>query len=433
MVKQTLTLLLFSLALFSCYKDNDKLVIQGELSNLMTPYIIASSRVSDTIRVDTIFADVNGRFSYTQNVDTATMFTFYFNDFTSSTIIFSEKGVKKIQIKGDATLSDLIEVKGGEINENLSAFKKENETLLKQRSLLLSRKEYDLDNSINSASIISEKDQSALINSLNHELAQKVEEFILSNPDKLSSVILINDFFKNNENPETLNRVLEYLEGDALKCPLTMKLKSHNKKLMLSAEGSQMPYFKLKDNKDKILESSDFGDKYLLISFLSSNGDSSEENIRILRDEYDSLKSKNIEFLSIYIDSDTLPIINRKVDSIPWKMVVDNKSWGSDMVDTYNVHYLPFNILIDKDGKIVSRDIPVSDVRNMVVFKFNFHRLAYFSAVKDIATGEIVGCNISQHLQMNIVLDTLKNLKVNVCSLENILMLIWINNLQLVI
>lgn len=366
MVKQTLTLLLFSLALFSCHKDNDKLVIQGELSNLMTPYIIASSRVSDTIRVDTIFVDEKGKFSYTLDVDTATMFTFYFNDFTSSTIIFSDKGVNRIQIKGDATLSDLIEVKGGEINENLTTFKKENETLLKQRSLLISKKEYDIDNTLNSASVISEKDHSALINSLNHELAQKVEEYILSNPDKISSVILINDFFKNNENPETLNRVLNYLEGDALTSPLTLKLKNHNQKLMLSAEGSQMPYFKLIDSKKKTLESSDFEDKYLLISFLSSNGDRSEENVKILRDEYDSLNSKDIELLSIYIDSDSLPIIKKGMDTIPWKMVVEDKSWGSDIVDAYNVHYLPFNILIDREGKIVTRDIPVSDVRNMV-------------------------------------------------------------------
>ena len=49
------------------------------------------------------------------------------------------------------------------------------------------------------------------------------------------------------------------------------------------------------------------------------------------------------------------------------------------------------------------------------------HQLAYFSAVKDIATGEIVGWNTARHLQMNIVLDTLESLKKNVRSLKNIL------------
>jgi len=39
------------------------------------------------------------------------------------------------------------------------------------------------------------------------------------------------------------------------------------------------------------------------------------------------------------------------------------------------------------------------------------HRLAYLSAVKDIASGEIVAWNLSRRLEMEIVLDTIKNLK----------------------
>ena len=107
MAKSILSFLLFSLLLFSCKKNDDKLVIQGELLNLTTPYIIASSRVSDTIRVDTILVDKNGRFSYVQKVDTNTIFIFYFNDFNSSTIVFTDKGIKKIKMKGDASLSML--------------------------------------------------------------------------------------------------------------------------------------------------------------------------------------------------------------------------------------------------------------------------------------------------------------------------------------
>lgn len=369
MAKSILSLLLFSLLLFSCQKDDNRLVIEGELSNLTSPYVIASSRVLDSIRVDTILVDKNGRFSYVQNVDTSTIFIFYFNDFNSSTIVFSDKGMNKIKMRGDAKLSDLIEIKGGQINDNLTTFKKENETLLKQRTVLMKKINYENDSLSNSATVIFEKEETANLNSLNHQLSQKVEDFILSNRDKISSVILINEFFKNNENPETLNRVLEYLEGDALNFPLTFKLKNYSQKLMLSAEGSQMPYFKVKVDKDEYLEPTNFKNKYLLISFLSSNGDESRENIEILKDVYSSLDTFDVQFLSIYIDSDSLPIRSLPSDSIPWKIVVEDKSWGSDIIDAYNINYLPFNVLIDPEGKIVSRDIPVSDVRNLIKTK----------------------------------------------------------------
>ncbi len=365
-MKSYLSLLIFSLILFSCNKEDNRLIIEGEISNLTTPYIIASFSISDTISVDTISVDNKGRFSYIQHVDTPTMITFYFNDFNSSTIVFSEKGINKIKMKGDAILSDLIEVKGGDINENLTIFKQENESLLKQRSLLMSKTNYEVDSLINSDNVISEKERIAQLNSINHELAQKVENFILSHPDKVSSVILINDFFKNNENPKSLTRVLDYLKGDALNSPLTVRLKKHNQKLNLSVEGAYMPYFQLIDTKKKTIKSTDFKDKYLLISFLSSDGDKSKENLKALKQEYKLLDKDSIEFLTIYIDSDTLPIKNHVKDSIPWKIVVEDRSWGSDVVDNFNVHYIPFNILINPKGEIITRDIPVSEVKNSI-------------------------------------------------------------------
>lgn len=42
------------------------------------------------------------------------------------------------------------------------------------------------------------------------------------------------------------------------------------------------------------------------------------------------------------------------------------------------------------------------------------HRLAYLSAVKDFANGEVVAWNLTRHLAMDIVIDTVLNLKNNV-------------------
>jgi putative transposase len=51
------------------------------------------------------------------------------------------------------------------------------------------------------------------------------------------------------------------------------------------------------------------------------------------------------------------------------------------------------------------------------------HRLAYLSAVKDFASGEIVSFEVSPHLEMDIVLNTVRNMKSNptIFSLQNIL------------
>lgn len=51
------------------------------------------------------------------------------------------------------------------------------------------------------------------------------------------------------------------------------------------------------------------------------------------------------------------------------------------------------------------------------------HRLAYLSAVKDFASGEIVAWEMSQHLEMDIVLNTVRNMQNNltIFSLKDIL------------
>ena len=51
------------------------------------------------------------------------------------------------------------------------------------------------------------------------------------------------------------------------------------------------------------------------------------------------------------------------------------------------------------------------------------HRMAYLSAVKDFASGEIVAFEVSQHLEIDIVLNTVNNMKQNknISSFTNIL------------
>lgn len=369
MVKSILTTLILIFLFSSCIHDERKVVIEGEITNLVSPFIIASYHTSDSIIVDTISVNKNGAFSYVQYVDTNQIFTLYFNDFHSSIIVFNEKGINRIKLKGDAFLSDLIEVKGGEINDDLTLFKKDNETILKQRGLLITKFDDEEDISVNSVNIISEKDRIALLNSLNHELAQKVEDFVILNPDKISSVILINEFFKNNENPKSLERVLEYLKDGALDFSLTKKLKEFNKNLLLSSEGNDMPYFQLTDQDGKTIDANNFKNKYLLISFLSKNNKESSEFLDIMKDEYSVLNKDSIEFLSIYIESDTFPILNIESDSIPWKTIIENRSWGSPIVEAYNVNYVPYNILINSKGKIATRDIPVNEIKNLFNFK----------------------------------------------------------------
>ncbi len=351
-----------ALFLFSCAENNNA-TFKGEIANLDVPYILASHLSADTLAIDTIKTKT-GKFKYTANVDTLTAFTFYFNDFNSSAVAFADKN-QKIVIEGDAHLPDLIQITGNEINNDLSNFKTENEPLLKERAELFNNIKLDAQNNTNNG-MLAENDKIARINSLNHDLIQKAEDYIKKNPAKIASVILINDFFKTSENPQALERVLSYLDGDAAETSLKAQLTAYSNRLKLSAEGAGMPYFRLIDTKKDTLTSNDFKGKYLVLSFLSATGEESRQDVKTLKKVYAQLNKDSVKFISVYIDSDIYPITTIENDSIPWAAVPEKKSWASDIVSAYNIRYVPYNILISPNSIIGNRNIPAQEIEQMI-------------------------------------------------------------------
>lgn len=351
-------------AIFSC-KNEKGVLIKGEISHLEVPYILVTCFSADTLSIDTVNVDPKGKFTYKIEIDTLTTFSLYLNNYESSTVVFADKG-QNLKVKGDALFPDLIEVSGNEINDDLTLFKSDNRELLAQRGQLM----LNLNHGLLTDTIVGESmnrhDAMAKLHLLNHELISEAEEFIVNNPARFASLILINNFFMNSDNPQALERVLSYLEGEIQSTQFAARLKSYSEKINRSAEGARMPYFSLKDKEGENVYSHQFNGKYLLLSFVSTTGIESRETIDLLKEAYFKIDNDSVSFLTVYIDSDVYPIEYVANDSIPWTVVPEKKSWGSDIVDAYNVQYIPFNILITPDGKIKLRNIPSQAVADAV-------------------------------------------------------------------
>lgn len=353
-----------SILLFSCKSDKNSITLKGDISNLDSPEILISYFTADTLAIDTIMSDKRGKFTYKNTVDTLTVFSLYFNNQSSSVMVFANPK-DKISIKGDAQLSDLVKVNGNEINNDLTLFKESNKDLLERRTLLLhnlkNEKEFS---STTDDRILADADEIAKINSFNQELALNAEEYVKKNPTKMSSLILINEFFASSENPSGLERVLEYMQGDILKSKMGLNLKAYSEKIKRSAEGTTMPYFRLIDKAGDTIQSYDYRGKYLLLSFISTTGIDSRETVKSLKQTYRNVNKDSVNFISIYIDSDIYPISYLENDSIPWTVVPEKKSWASDIVEAYNIEFIPNNILISPTGIISDRNVSAVAVEN---------------------------------------------------------------------
>ena len=69
-----------------------------------------------------------------------------------------------------------------------------------------------------------------------------------------------------------------------------------------------------------------------------------------------------------------------------------------------------FDNLLDRN---FNQPVPFRAFGTDITYLHYNHRLVYLSAVKDFASGEIVAFEVSQHLEMNIVLNTVRKMKDN--------------------
>lgn len=356
--------LILIILLTCCKKQENQFILKGEISNLENQEILITFSAADTLAIDTIKTNKNGKFTYKNSIDSLTAFSLYLNKQHSTVLVFGNPN-EKVILKGDAQIPDLIKVNGNEINDELTTFKENNKELLKQRSTLLySRQQGKENDSIKNDKLLPTDEEQAQITSYNQELTRNAEEYIKENPTKMSSLILIKDFFAESENPIALERVLGYMQGDVMKSRMGLNLKAFSNKINRSAEGAFMPYFKLTDKDKKIIESTGLRGKYVLLSFVSASGNDSREAISALKKTYAKLKKDSLNFISIYIDSDIYPVDYLKQDSIPWSVVPEKRSWASDIVDTYNIQFIPNNILIMPNGTISDRNIPAVAVES---------------------------------------------------------------------
>jgi len=129
--------------------------------------------------------------------------------------------------------------------------------------------------------------------------------------------------------------------------------------------GQQAPELSLPDVNGKIVSLSSFRGKYLLIDFWASwCGPCRAENPNVVK-AYSEFKDKNFAILGVSLDKDKDAWQHAvKDDNLAWTHVSDLKYWNSKAVEIYKFEGIPFNVLIDPQGKIIGQELRGADLVN---------------------------------------------------------------------
>lgn len=127
---------------------------------------------------------------------------------------------------------------------------------------------------------------------------------------------------------------------------------------LATAIGQPAPEIKLASPAGEEMALSSLKGKVVLIDFWASwCGPCRKEMPNVVK-AYAKFKAKGFEIFGVSLDSDKDRWVEAIAkDGITWPQVSDLQKWGSEVVRLYNIQGIPYTVLLDKEGKIIAKNL----------------------------------------------------------------------------
>ena len=130
------------------------------------------------------------------------------------------------------------------------------------------------------------------------------------------------------------------------------------KEMLANWVGKEAPDFSMPDITGKEVKLSSFRGKYVLVDFWASwCAPCRQENPNLVK-AYQQFKDKNFTVLGVSLDrpgqkDKWIKAIND--DKLAWTNISDLQFWNSPVVALYGFDGIPFNVLVDPQGKVIGQ------------------------------------------------------------------------------
>ncbi|MDR1371408.1 MAG: AhpC/TSA family protein [Dysgonamonadaceae bacterium] len=366
-MKQILYITLIMLFFFSC-TGKESYVIEGKITGLQNAslYIVVSNAGEGVMSVDTVQAEADGKFLYSGSSGQQVPVVLYMEEGNVWTTVWA-RNRDKISIAGDVKYPELIIAGGSEVNDLLANFKTENKSLLKEKRKLTDQYSSDIEESDSLDTKLNYSDYESKILNVDHQLRDKAEKFISDHPASIASLVLIQDYLMDENDPKQTQTYLSKITGDITQNELYKKLVRVNDKLLLTEPGAKAPDFMVLGTSKDSIQLDSYSGKYFLLTFAASWCETCDKDNEDLVALHKEINKDKLEMLTISLDQDSAAWRSVVKDKkMVWEQVVDTDGWSSDMVSLYNITKIPSNILINRESIIVGRNLSTDSIKKVV-------------------------------------------------------------------
>lgn len=345
----------------SCSGNQEKSTeISGTLKNAPNTllYLELVSFESGNQVVDSVTLK-DGKFLLNVNTKEESLIQLSFPKAEKAPMIFAVSDKNKIVLNGDWNDFSKLRYEGSPASERLRVML---DSLSRAQQMVLLLQASMSKDSV-SQLLLAEQAESKLkeINKYIRSIAEKDESPIVS----LFAASLLGQELNLEETEAVMNQLQKRFPkhigvGEAIttyrkSMELMEKSKAASEKI---APGALAPDLTMPDPDGKPVSISSFRGKYVLVDFWASwCGPCREENPYVV-DAYKKFKDKNFTVLGVSLDKEKEPWLQAiQADNLTWTHMSDLKFWNSPAVSLYGISGIPFNVLLDPEGKIIAKSL----------------------------------------------------------------------------
>jgi peroxiredoxin len=201
---------------------------------------------------------------------------------------------------------------------------------------------------------------------------ERLNEFIKANPGSFAAIYLLDGYATRMElsELETSYELISPIYKNTRQGTSIAKVIEARK---ITAIGKSAPDFAQTDTSGGTVKLSDFRGKYVLVDFWASwCGPCRAENPNLVK-TFNRYKDKGFTVLGVSLDQPGkkdawLAAIHK--DNLIWTQVSDLEFWDNEVAILYGIKSIPSNLLLDREGKIIGKDLRGSDLEKKLTELF---------------------------------------------------------------